>query len=326
LLQARDVDHARQRKIFTPAFSDRALKQQEPLFLKYTNQLVAKLKERIAEDADSEIDMIRLYNFTTFDVMADLAFGESLHMLDNAEYDPWVSAIFSSVKIAARMGTLANYQLLVRVVRALMPKARNKQQYNHFNHSANRVTKRLEKGRDVEGVDIWDLVLAQEDGKGLSRGEMDSNASLFMIAGTETTATLVSGLTYLLLKHPKCMKKVVEEIRSAFASDDDMSMEKLAALPYYGACIKEAFRLYPPVPLGLPRKTPEDGSMICGQFVVPKTVVTTPQLAMYLHPDNFKRPQEYIPERWLGDKEFEGDRRHALQPFSMGTRDCVGKK
>jgi cytochrome P450 len=326
LLQARDVDHARQRKIFTPAFSDRALKQQEPLFLKYTNQLVAKLKERIAEDPDREIDMIRLYNFTTFDIMGDLTFGESLHMLDNAEYDPWVSSIFSSVKIAARMATLANYQVLVWIVRTLMPKARNKQRYNHFEYSVNRVTKRLEKGRDADGVDIWDLVLAQEDGKGLSRGEMDSNASLFMIAGTETTATLVSGLTYLLLKHPKCMKMVVEEIRRAFASTDDMTMEKLAALPYYGACIKEAFRLYPPVPLGLPRKTPVDGSTICGRFVAPNTIVTTPQLAMYTHPGNFKRPQEYVPERWLGTKEFEDDQRHALQPFSMGTRDCVGKK
>lgn len=224
------------------------------------------------------------------------------------------------------MGTMANYEIMVRAIRALMPKSRNKQRYEHLNHSVTRVTKRLEKGRQAEGVDLWDLVLAQEDGKGLSRGEMDSNASLFMIAGTETTATLVSGLTYLLLKHPKCMHKVVEEIRGAFASSDDMTMEKLAALLYFAACIKEAFRLYPPVPLGLPRRTPEDGSMICGQFVPPNTIVTTPQLAMYTSPDNFKRPQEFVPERWLGDKEFEDDQRHALQPFSMGTRDCLGKK
>lgn len=79
------MDHVRQRKIFTPAFSDRALKQQEPLFLKYTDQLVAKLKARIEEDPESKIDMIRLYNFTTFDIMGDLTFGEPLHMLDNAE-------------------------------------------------------------------------------------------------------------------------------------------------------------------------------------------------------------------------------------------------
>jgi cytochrome P450 len=85
LIQARDVDHNRQRKIFTPAFSDRALKQQEPLFLKYTDQLVSKLKESINQDPDAKLDMVRMYNFTTFDIMGDLTFGEPLHMLKNAE-------------------------------------------------------------------------------------------------------------------------------------------------------------------------------------------------------------------------------------------------
>jgi cytochrome P450 len=221
---------------------------------------------------------------------------------------------------------MLNYQLLWRPFRALFNKGSNKRRYEHFQHSVTRVTKRLEKGRDTEGIDLWDLVLAQKEGKGLSRGEMDSNASLFMIAGTETTATLVSGMTYLLLRNPACMKKLVEEIRGTFPSADDMTMEQLAALPYFAACVREAFRLYPPVPLGLPRITPEDGSTICGQFVPPKTICMIPQLAMYTHPLNFKNPEQYIPERWLGDARFEEDQRHALQPFSVGSRDCVGKK
>jgi cytochrome P450 len=85
LIQARDVDHNRQRKIFTPAFSDRALKQQEPLFMKYTDQLVSKLKEGIEDNPAKTIDMVRMFNFTTFDIMGDLTFGEPLHMLSNAE-------------------------------------------------------------------------------------------------------------------------------------------------------------------------------------------------------------------------------------------------
>lgn len=85
LIQARDVDHNRQRKIFTPAFSDRALKQQEPLFLKYADLLVSKLKEGVESDSEKPFDMVRMYNFTTFDIMGDLTFGEPLHMLSNAE-------------------------------------------------------------------------------------------------------------------------------------------------------------------------------------------------------------------------------------------------
>ena len=237
-----------------------------------------------------------------------------------------VRIIYSSLKTASHFSILASYPTFWAWFKSALPESINQKRVEHFNHSVTRVTKRLEKGRTTEGVDLWDLVLAQKEGKGLSRQEMDANASLFMIAGTETTATLLSGLTYYLLTKPESMKKVVAEIRGAFASTDDMTMEQLAALPYLAACIKEAFRLYPPVPLSLPRVTPEDGSTIVGQFIPPGATVTIPQHAMYTHADNFKMPFEYIPERWLGDSRFENDKRHAVQPFSVGTRDCVGKK
>jgi cytochrome P450 len=240
--------------------------------------------------------------------------------------DPWVSIIFSSIKVGSRLSIMMNYEKLWKTFKYFNPKGSNKKRYDHFMHSVTRVTKRLEKGRDAEGVDLWDLVLAQKEGKGLTRGEMDSNASLFMIAGTETTATLMSGLTYLLLTNPECMKKLVDEIRGAFTSTEDMTMEQLAALPYFASCIKEAFRLYPPVPLGLPRMTPADGSTICGRFVPPNTICMIPQLALYTHPDNFRNPLQFLPERWMGDARYENDQRQGLQPFSVGSRDCVGKK
>jgi cytochrome P450 len=78
-----DAAHARARKIFSPAFSDRALTQQAPLFSKYADQLVKNLRD--GSTKGQKLDMVRMYNFTTFDVMGDLTFGESLHMLDNAE-------------------------------------------------------------------------------------------------------------------------------------------------------------------------------------------------------------------------------------------------
>lgn len=81
------VQHAKIRKIFLPAFSDRALTQQAPLFNKYTDQLVKLLQD--TSQQGKEVDLVRVYNFTTFDVMGDLSFGESLHMLDDAEYSPW---------------------------------------------------------------------------------------------------------------------------------------------------------------------------------------------------------------------------------------------
>jgi cytochrome P450 len=41
---------------------------------------------------------------------------------------------------------------------------------------------------------------------------------------------------------------------------------------------------------------------------------------------NFKDPQSYIPERWLDNNpQFASDNREALQPFSIGPRNCIGK-
>jgi cytochrome P450 len=271
------IKHAQTRKIFTSAFSDRALTQQAPIFTKYADQLVESLKR--GRDEGAKFDMIRMYNFTTFDVMGDLTFGEPLHMLDNAEYDPWVKIIFKNFKRATHLSIIYNhYPLAARVFRAMLHKTVAKVQYIHLNHSATRVTKRLEKGRASEGIDLWDLVLKQEEKGtvGLTRAEMDVNAGLFMVAGTETTATLLSGLTYLLLTHPESMKKLVTEVRGAFASSDEVTMEAIAALPYLNACIKEAFRRYPPVPVGLPHRTPQEGSTICGHYVPPNVSHSTP--------------------------------------------------
>jgi cytochrome P450 len=183
LLQSRDADHARVRRIFSSAFSDRALKQQEPLFNKYVDKLIVTLKRRLAEDPQQKIDMVRMYNFTTFDVMGDLTFGESMHMLDNAEYHPWVSLIFGSVKFGSRTSILHHYPIAARLFRWLVPRSALRKRVEHQKYSGDRVTKRLEKGRDSEGVDLWDLVLSQKEEERLTRGEMDANSSLFMIAG-----------------------------------------------------------------------------------------------------------------------------------------------
>ncbi|KAF1940511.1 cytochrome P450 46A1 [Clathrospora elynae] len=327
-----NTEHSRLRKIFFPAFSERALTQQEPLFTKYVDQLVKVLKAGIAksnnEGEEASFDMVRLYNFTTFDIMGDLTFGESLHMLTGAEYDPWVREVFDFIKTAVISNAFeAHYPLVITLVKPLLAKAFGDLQDRHYSFSETRVTKRLTMGRESAGVDLWDLVMGQED-KGkplLSRDQMNTHANMFMLAGTETTSTLLSGLTYLLLDKPECMAKLVKEIRGTFKEDGEISMQAAAKLPYLKACISEALRMYPPVPNGMPHLTPRDGSTVCGEFVPAKTIVSVPQFAICISPKLFKDPLSFVPERWTGDARFAADDRSASQPFSIGPRDCLGK-
>ncbi|KAJ8117186.1 hypothetical protein OPT61_g1560 [Boeremia exigua] len=319
------AEHARVRRIFKPAFSDRALKEQEPLFKKYVEQLVGNLSKVVREHPWTSVDMVKSYNYTTFNVMGDLTFGESLHMLDNSTYDPWVTAMFNSIKAWARSGLIHHYPIFKRIFMFFFSSTIEQKKFEHYQHSAERVSKRLNRGRASEGRDLWDLVTDSDETEKLSRAQMDSNSMLFMAAGTETTATLLSGLTYLLLTNPNAMERLSNEIRSAFAGRKDMPMEVIAGLPYLGACLKEGLRLYPPVPTGMPHLTPINGSTICGQYVPPGTGVSVPHYAMYRSARNFRDPLVFAPERWLGDERFVDDRKTALQPFSVGSRDCLGK-
>jgi cytochrome P450 len=66
MLGAFDDDvHARMRRIFAHAFSDKALKEQEPLFLKYINMLVGKLNETLKVNPEAKIDMVRMLSMKT---------------------------------------------------------------------------------------------------------------------------------------------------------------------------------------------------------------------------------------------------------------------
>ena len=57
-----------------------------------------------------------------------------------------------------------------------------------------------------------------------------------------------------------------------------------------------------------------------------KTVVSVHMLATYRSPLNFRDPDSFVPERFLGDERFVNDNRSALNPFSLGPRNCIGKK
>lgn len=86
LIRADDVSHARQRKLVSHAFSDKALREQETLLKGYVELLVKKLKEATAKNEEGKVDMMSWYNFTTFDIMADLTFGEPLKLLEGSAY------------------------------------------------------------------------------------------------------------------------------------------------------------------------------------------------------------------------------------------------
>lgn len=160
----------------------------------------------------------------------------------------------------------------------------------------------------------------------MTRKEIETGAQIFIIAGSETTASLLAGALHLLLTNPDPLKKLTQEIRSSFKREDDIDMQSTSNLTFLNAVLQESLRLYPPVPNTFPRATPQPGEMICGKFVPGGATVGIHHWASYRSARNFHLPDDFIPERWLGDDRFKDDRRDVCQPFSYGPRNCIGQK
>lgn len=176
-------DHRRFRHVFAPAFSGRALKQQEPIFRKNIDLLLSTLSEVAA--LNQTVNMVEMYQFTTFDIMGHLTFGEPLGLLQSNMYTKWVEAVFDSVKVIPIAQVIQYYPILDFLFKAVEPESIKKMKYNHFKHSADRVDERLKRGS--KEADIWSMILDTDHDKRLTLEEMHCHGDVFMLAGSETT-------------------------------------------------------------------------------------------------------------------------------------------
>ncbi|BAT82799.1 hypothetical protein LR48_Vigan07g283200 [Vigna angularis] len=144
------------------------------------------------------------------------------------------------------------------------------------------------------------------------------------IAGTDPpSATIVWAMT-ALLNNGEVMRKVQGEVRSLFGEKDFINEDDVERLPYLKAVVKETLRLFPPSPLLLPREAIERCS-IEGYEIEAKTLVYVNAWAIARDPENWEKPLEFCPERFLGSEmELKGKEFEVL-PFGSGRRMCPAK-
>lgn len=67
LLQADADAHPRMRKLMSPAFTDKALRDQEGIIQGYVSLIIQRLHEQVEEKSQDSVDMVRWYNYFTFE-------------------------------------------------------------------------------------------------------------------------------------------------------------------------------------------------------------------------------------------------------------------
>lgn len=147
---------------------------------------------------------------------------------------------------------------------------------------------------------------------------------LLVDAGSDTTAIALTHVMYYLLLNPKPLSRLRQEIGQAVANDTIIAPDAAVRnLPYLRACLDESLRLSPPVAFGVNRKTPEAGMYIDGHWIPGGTFVAVPAYTAHRNPDIFDGPEEYRPERWLGDGAKRAQA--SFIPFSTGGRGFIGR-
>ena len=353
IVTAPDADHKRFRRLLNHAFSDRALREQESILQLHIHKLLRNFAEVVAtapsanEKAGRQQGKVNLTDhmmFVVFDIISDLSFGSSFACLDTSTFHPWPALMMDTLARVAYLSCIARFplpspiaSLAAPFLTKLIPEASEAAWARHQAWSHEQVDKRL--NAETERADFLTYITRHNEDPeagGMSRAEIHANAATFLQAGAETTAALVTAAVYFLLRNPSCYQRVVGEVRAAFTTEEEIEISAIIdRLPFLQAVIDETFRLYPPAIVGQPRRVPRGGKEVAGHFVSEGTSVQMHLYAIGHSSMNFCDPEVFAPKRWLKTKDGEdsagnlkwaNDKLEVVQPFSVGSRNCIGKK
>ncbi|KAJ1063750.1 hypothetical protein K5549_009062 [Capra hircus] len=182
----------------------------------------------------------------------------------------------------------------------------------------------LEKVRSRRHLDFLDILLfaRMENGSSLSDEDLRAEVDTFMFEGHDTTASGISWILYALASHPGHQQRCREEIQSLLGDGASITWDHLDQMPYTTMCIKEAMRLYPPVPaisreLSKPITFPDGRSLPAG------ILLSLSIYGLHHNPKVWPNPEVFDPTRFAPGSTRHS---HAFLPFSGGSRNCIGKQ
>lgn len=228
ILNSDRAEHSLLRRQLSHGFSDRSMRDQEPIIGTYVDLLISRLKDAIKKDSSQ--NMREWLNWTTFDIIGDLSLGSDggFGCLDKAEYHPWVRLVTDTVRQNGLFQGLA--QLGFRPLISWAGQFNLVSENEHLAIVSQKVGERVKAG--VERPDFLEGLIRNKGQLNLDHPHMTMNASLLIIAGSETTATLLSGALFLLTTHPEVLKQLEQEVRSAFKNDEEITLTSVGNLSY----------------------------------------------------------------------------------------------
>ncbi|CAN0884789.1 Cytochrome P450 703A2 [Linum grandiflorum] len=184
-----------------------------------------------------------------------------------------------------------------------------------------------EDDKEMDFVDVL-LSLPGDDGKQhMDDLEIKALIQDMIAAATDTSAVTNEWAMAEVIKHPRVLYKIQQEIDSVVGRDRMVKESDLTQLNYLRCVVRETFRMHPAGPLLIPHESLR-ATTINGYYIPAKTRVYINTHALGRNTQIWVDVDDFRPERhWLGDGsrvEISHGADFKILPFSAGKRKCPG--
>ncbi|KAJ9611707.1 hypothetical protein H2200_004891 [Cladophialophora chaetospira] len=314
--------HDRRRRIWSPAFSDKALRGYENRVQRYNDLLVKKIEESNGQP----MNMAKWFNLYSFDVMGDLAFGASYGCLESGEMHWAIKILNDGMKMLSFQFPNWVFRLLTAIPGAAAD------HFRFLNYCSQQLEDRMKKQGKMKDPDITHTLIehynaGDPESQKAQLPMLQGDSRLIIVAGSDTTAATLVHLFYHIATQKNLIDRLREELDGLVKPGEAIDHIKIQDAPILTGSINEALRLNPPVPSGVFRQTPQGGVEIGGVHIPANTVIQMPQYVMARDPDLYPQPTEFIPERHTSRSAelMPYKSQEVFHPFSIGPMGCIGK-
>ncbi|MGW6902866.1 cytochrome P450 [Streptomyces sp. NPDC054940] len=179
----------------------------------------------------------------------------------------------------------------------------------------------------ASGHDTGDMLsmllraIDEETGEPLTGHQICSEILTLAVAGTETTASVLSWTLYELARHPDIEARILAELDEVLG-ERPVAFDDVTRLPYLNRVITETLRLHHPGWL-VTRRTTEETRL--GEWTLPAgTELAYCQHALHRDPERFPDPHTFDPDRWTDPAQEPPP--GAFLPFGDGKHKCMGDR
>lgn len=290
LFTAEGHTHARIRRTFADAFSDKAVREQAHCVESFVDLLISRLRRDVVQTGDGTVDIAKYYGYTSIDIMGELCLGESFHSLEGNNEHTWIMGFFLGAKFGSVRSSLSRFYPLDEIIAWIFMQMTSRIRQKNLKFGVDAVTRRLEKGDLGSGrSDIISPVIGNiidpKDGatksKGITRDELNVNLLAMLMAGSQLTTTALAASTYYLLTFPETMKILKQEINSCFSTEKDITITSTLGMPYLEAVVSETLRMHHPTPSDPKSRVVAAGGQQIAGYMVPGGVRSS-LLSLYI--------------------------------------------